>query len=813
MRPPESRANRAARRHSGRVRNTAPITPPPGWPDGQTLINALDANAVATALLAETKPETVRTLLTRMEGQARRQVLNAHNIPSAKVSLRAADQVLALMSADKKPAESALLRALCRPAAELFDETIVHKAQLTALRLTQADLAMQLITHSAGVYRGLYAWYRWGDEEYEELALIACVGAQYTHAPLAASYLAAIRPDVAERYAALRERFPALPEIAIGRLTSTNAVARYAAARADRKLPVTAVEVRGLLAEDSKVRLAELNHTRRDRERVSIRRDPPTTEPTTVERTAPIRPVVFGKAGERRAGASTNGEAWSSTARTAPASPDVATWAAAIAVTRQLNENLVAGIAPGPEELRELGILTQQMRVMSELLSIVVNRPVAATRADIDQALTLALADPTLTKRLGGVPVTCGDAADRLAELRRESRTRPASTVTPRLASAGPTAPSVPSQREATTAELDLSDLDAMLRGETGAQITAIAGPRQRPQRSATSEPHPVGDSETEADPQPTHAPEPRVEDGLSSRERSMLAAARYARVADGTLARAFADLTAESDERSLPVVCAALPMALLDPTNGASSILDLDHDRLPGQALRRFSGLLQEWAQHNTSMYDGGLRQIDAHRRRLDDVVLHAGDILDAAPTRTFKYDKATKVYRHWLGPEGRLYPLLRSVAEHGDTERVRLLAEECRRVGAGRAVDDTATDQLGSRTKIVAKARQSLVDFFDEVLDLADDYLDATDTVEQTARGDRTSAWLHGQLAAVREFALAEAEHLRSEADRLAHPAMTTAVLRAVDMAVLAEADTGPEPTLEVALRRNKLHAKASR
>ncbi|MGH8795326.1 MAG: hypothetical protein ACRDXX_22120, partial [Stackebrandtia sp.] len=261
------RGNRAKRRRSVRAAVSEPAPTPQGWPDADTLIEALDVNGLARRLLEDMKPEVMRTVLQRVDTLTRKTLLAPHNIPVTKVSLRAASEVVALIRGEEHPAESGLLGALLSPAGALFNDAVFGAAQLTALRLKLADLALPLVAYNESVYQGLRAWNRWGEDSFEDITLVAVIGQRCSHAGLAAAFLSATYPDVAESYTRLRDDHPDLPLPAERRLTGSNPLTRYLAARPDRKVPVNTAELRAVLAEDARTRRAETEQARRERDR------------------------------------------------------------------------------------------------------------------------------------------------------------------------------------------------------------------------------------------------------------------------------------------------------------------------------------------------------------------------------------------------------------------------------------------------------------------------------------------------------------------------------------------------------------------
>ena len=818
------RANRARRRHNPHLKN-ADRQPPEGWPTGATLTEALGINALAAQLLEELQPETMRTILKRMDVKARTAVLEPRSIPAAKVSLRAASQVLALARAEEKPAESTMLGTILAPAADLFDQAVITRTQLTGLRLKLVDLALPLIAYSESVFQGLRTWHRWADEAYEDITLAVVIGLDCTNSALAAAYLSAGHPQIARRYEELREEYPAIPAIAEARLTPSNPLSRYLAARPDRRAPANTTELRNALSEDNRTRIAELEQARDERRRATARHkrrsaaaDGERPAATTTAPPAEARPVG-------------DTDVWQTMLPADLAAlPGVSDWAAAVTDSRELTEQLVAGRVPDLNRLASIAALRLRLDNMSRLLGHVLGQPVDATRSDIDRALTLVLSDPEASERLGPLPRTVAEVATRMGRLGLPvaSPAAPTSSAAPAASSDSGTTSTPP------TTGIDLSDLDDILDGEAGAQLVALAranlAPEPNPPRptdhrapQVESDPDdstpPPGSAAAAPVPETSAAPGKAGPPPTNDAARTMTAVALNARIPGGVLAAGYAELAIGIDDdpstwtesdRAL-AICSALPMALVDPLCGAVDLL-----ALPPTGLSHCPRLLElrdeilQLAQQSLSPLDSDVARLSTLTARYARVRDEAREIHNTAATRTLKYDKATKVYHHWMAPGGRLRELVDALAGDAGPAVIAELAGAVGRTSASRAVDDTTAEVFGTgRPRIVAGARKTLTERYTEVLDLADRAVAIAEEVGRVRDNDRSVAWRYEQITRFRDRVDTLIPAVESELDNrlaagaLPHPWIVALATRALAVAISPLPQPGPELTVGMARR----------
>ncbi|ADD44775.1 hypothetical protein [Stackebrandtia nassauensis] len=844
MRASGPRSARAKRRSQSRHHVAEHAPRPDGWPDGELLAETLDLNPLARTLLEEMKPEVMRTILQRLDVQVRKAMLEPHNIPVTKVSLRAASQVLTLLRAEDKPAESMLLGGLLAPAADLFNDATVGRTQWTGLRLKLVDLALPLIVNSESTFRGLRTWHRWCEDSFEDITLVAVIGQHCSHAGLAAAYLAHSYPEIKQRYESLRAQYPRLPEVFDSRLTSSNPLSRYLAARPDRKLPNTAAELRMLLREDNRVRQAEIEQMRRqrakaaaERERLVRQREDALTR--HVEVTEEPRPTVARP--DPLTTPSDPGLA---------ALPSVAEWAAAVTDSRALTQRIINGEPPSITELRSIVDLSLRLRNMATVAARVLGEEVKPNRSDIDRALTVILSDAELSAKLGTVPQTVADvtaALERLEPVPGERAEAPRTGSVPAEApeTASPSAELAAARSAAATGRpetvvttepdkaasdpSDLSDLDSILHGEAGARLVALAGTaKHAPVRESSAsraeddEPDPTDDEDDEQPAIPSRqagtataatvsAEAPPEDPEAAELEHRLVTAASWARHPGGAMSEDYAatlsrlDVAAHLDpdpRRRLVVAASALPMALLDPASGATKLLDIEVPELADWphlvSLRRLIG---EFTRNGGSLYAPDLQLQALLSYRLSKIRYRARQIRETAGTRTLKYDKATKVYRAWFTPGGRLRPLL-DCLESTEFSKLQVLVDDAAKVGAVRSINETLSELFDKgKPRIVAGARQSLVDSYDEVVNLGTSTLAVHRTIVDRANAQHDA---HRRFQRATDFGdqvekLREGVSAELEGPHPPPRAVWLLVNRALGFQHHIHPLTGPEPSIE--------------
>jgi hypothetical protein len=506
-----------------------------------------------------------------------------------------------------------------------------------------------------------------------------------------------------------------------------------------------------------------------------------------------------------------------------PALPDVAEWAAAVNVTQRVTEQLTRGLPPELDDMWALMGVSIRLLNMSKLLSRVLRANVPANRGEIDRALTIILSHPELKERLGEVPRTVAEVA---AALRRLPPVEIDGDKSPADEVAGTEDATEPERAAELPSTDDLSDLDSLLDGEAGAQLAAVAGTRSGVDGSRPAVPQPRSstsdDTDVEADEESDDADAADDADEsalLDDQPRNtavrMVAVAMAARHPGGPLAEAYADMMALLDRDQLALdqqahqfaASAALPMALIDNACGAVDLLSGDVPGLEGMPhLLEFRAAINELALGGIGLYDPDLSALTNLMDRWQQTSVRAQQIRDSADTRTLKYDKATKVYRKWLAPKGRLRGLVDAIADGSPMKDILSAAAECRRLGAARAVDDTVAAEFGAgRTRIVAGARKTLMDTYDEVLQIATDAETIAAAIAEAHAADRSTQWKYNTVAKFRDRCRENLRRIESEIEgpSCPHPIVYGMALRAMSLAVTPLPSLGPEISVAAASR----------
>lgn len=834
MRSHTPRSSRARRRHPNRPSANQSVPVPAGWPDPETVATAVDANTLAAEFLAQMKPATMRMILQRMDPKERKAVLEPRNVPSAKVSLRAAGQVLALARAEEKPAESPLLGMLLDPASDLFNDTVIRTAQITAMRMSLPDLAMQVIVHNEQFFQGIRTWHRWADVSFEDLALTVVIGFRCPNAAYAAAWLGASYPEISQRYESLRDEYPNMPTTASARITQSNPLTRYMAARPDRKLPASSYEMHAMLQEDSHTRQMETERAHNTFRSVMDfgrrQRGPATDTPPDPDATANHEEAAVAATPPSTSEVEPN-ISWSHTVPAdATAVPGIMEWATAVSRARSLSKKLSAGELPQLSELAEIVSLRLRLDNMSALLTHVLGQPVIASRTDIDRALTLILADPDAAATLGEIPNNAAEAAARSAAIPPASRAAPGSepasadnTVSPPsddfVAGSAAAESTTAADASATT---DLSDLDAILHGELGSRLAALASASDEPHSTDDALPAPkphtpaqTGDAQltvsASMDTAKTQQPAQ-----LSAAMHELVAAAMNVRDPGGELANDYG-LVAErirNGELSIDpalsplVICTALPMALIGASqSGSAELLEIDSPALAQHPhVQQLREAVLQLCHKGVSLFDPGVRRIAELMDRWDKCQHRAKQLQATATTRTLKYEKATKIYQCWMAPGGRLHDLVTALCDTRDSATISKLRDRCRKIEATRAIDDTAKDlfEVG-KPRIIASARKSLVDKYNEVLSEADAVIEISEQLENEKAADRSAMW---RFELVTKFTADVAElrpRIHEELRRsVPHPWIRPLVTRVLDIVADSRSLRGPEIAVERARKQ---------
>jgi hypothetical protein len=295
-----------------------------------------------------------------------------------------------------------------------------------------------------------------------------------------------------------------------------------------------------------------------------------------------------------------------------------------------------------------------------------------------------------------------------------------------------------------------------------------------------------------------------------------------------GELASAFSrvstDLTRDelSDDRAgqlLAWACAAR-LAVLAPSAGPAGILtNLAPVIESSDALTEVGQALVEASRSGVVVLPetaDAVGHLAAHELTAQSYADGARDLVTNAVTRAIKYVPANAVYQNWMHAEGALGKLLRLVAAGApDTVAdVRDMVVQMRG-NADKAIDTTRAEvrrKHHKENKIVAGARTTLIARYDEAIEVASNWAEASERATETSRL-QAGAWQAGplhklrqRLQTVRQNALKDLAslHPASPIDPADHTSLEIAAAAAVATALLTEtfsicdgkAPTGDEP-----------------
>ncbi|WP_154402691.1 hypothetical protein [Nocardioides speluncae] len=461
--------------------------------------------------------------------------------------------------------------------------------------------------------------------------------------------------------------------------------------------------------------------------------------------------------------------------------------------------------------------------------------PDAASGVDDDGA-TAAAADPiqpeaSHTDQLGRAP---NDAHPSLATSERDTAGEP--VAEPPVVEAG---------------DIDLSQLDELLAAGAAPDLV-----RRMPAKSPSAH-----DSRTDAPNDTTRSPEPRepsspadddLDEQLAAAEVRALAQARYGLAsllhadrsqvaarriaayqahltsATGGLAAAFSQETIHVHRGDLGhdrpghllAWAAAARVAIVAPASGAAAILqDLAPCVAAYPALTRIGSELAAASRAGAIALPDVADQVSAQHSadsRAAGLAQQARSLLEDATQRTVKYAPANGVYQAWMSGGGVLGPLLSTVAGN-DPNYAANVREQV--IGllpvVDRSIDDTFHDQRrrNGRAKIVAGARNTLTQRYQEALDLCGQWADAATTSVElrdrdrgrgNARSARPIEKLRRGIEGVREEGLAELDSIREQAPdtpdgRLEAAAAAACLVMLTDTFATCDGrpPRGPEPT----------------
>lgn len=209
-----------------------------------------------------------------------------------------------------------------------------------------------------------------------------------------------------------------------------------------------------------------------------------------------------------------------------------------------------------------------------------------------------------------------------------------------------------------------------------------------------------------------------------------------------------------------LATMVAGLRGALVAPFSGASSLLEAtDAAYAEWPALRSLIDAVRTAAQRGVSAAEmvGPVQDIVTAEDELEAVRNRARQLL---ALQKVKYQRASNVWRRWIGPDGWLGQLLTSVAEDR-TEALEEVSAELLELRSPKALEKRLdeTDRAlrpGSRvTPIVSRARQKLLDRAEDGLAIAGDWVDISEALAQLHRRASASEHNHDVMERLRDTA----------------------------------------------------------
>lgn len=236
-----------------------------------------------------------------------------------------------------------------------------------------------------------------------------------------------------------------------------------------------------------------------------------------------------------------------------------------------------------------------------------------------------------------------------------------------------------------------------------------------------------------------------------------------------GSMAAAFSAHTARVNREALGedragqllAWAAATKAALLAPSAGPADVLtNLTPCIASSSHLTEVSAALVEAARSGIVVVAPEAAAVagaaSAAHARTKDLADRAGDLATRAKHRTLKYLPAGDVYNAWLAPGGALHEVLTAVRTN-DPDRVQEVSSaivENLRGRAERNIDVvfTALRPKGRAGRIVAQPRLQLVARWDEIVDLAAEWVAAREEIAALEAADATGTWHSGALSRLR-------------------------------------------------------------
>jgi hypothetical protein len=344
------------------------------------------------------------------------------------------------------------------------------------------------------------------------------------------------------------------------------------------------------------------------------------------------------------------------------------------------------------------------------------------------------------------------------------------------------------------TDEDPLADLDELLAGGAAASLAAATGARRAgTSGSGRTDRQPPRDDEARPSASPVERAVARQADtaaveaellrqgrfGLAADLRQALgqhdpevAARRIAayaaglRQATGPLAAAFAHEAQEVTRAGLAgdrtgqllAWAAAVRIAVLAPSTGAATLIaDLSPRVSEYAALTEVGQLFAEASRSGLLILPevaSAVGALSAVETSAEELARQAEETVRLAPQRSLKYPPANRVYQIWMNPGGQLGELLGLVAENDPRHLTEVRDRVVRLRGqADRSIEEISAQQRRNpHAKIVSKAHDTLVNRWDDAVELASRWAQAADLTAERAYGMQAGRRQAGALATLR-------------------------------------------------------------
>ena len=216
----------------------------------------------------------------------------------------------------------------------------------------------------------------------------------------------------------------------------------------------------------------------------------------------------------------------------------------------------------------------------------------------------------------------------------------------------------------------------------------------------------------------------------------------------------------------------AGLRATLLAPHSGAAALLEAvaaSFTKPPG--LERFVNTVAEAGRRGLTA-TGVTLQARNIATTEDDLAAVQARARETLKMRTIKYQRASNVWRTWVGETGLLGTLLSDVVANR-TERLEEVESRVLGLRSAKVLEKEldATDRVlraaGRKSPITDKARSKLIDGAEEALDIAADWVDVLQRLDRVRQVRDSAAWQKSLLEDLRSVALEAREGITAEWD----------------------------------------------